>query len=119
LDPGEDRDGDRAEGFSKEEDRRNKMKIEVYRTLGLLGPDTNQFSFVVDGNLDCYYYIAQWDNQEAVHTSTGRWGTTRWGTTPASQKASESSWLEVLILTGRSRAELEKEIKDCQMRTRR
>jgi len=79
------------------------MKIEVYKTRCSVG--SNQFSFVVDDNIDHYYYI--YSRDECIHISGGRWRETL-----ASQRASESSWLEVLIITGRSRAELEKEIKD-------
>jgi len=85
------------------------MKIKVYKSI-FTGPvaathyslNKIQFSFVRGKTL--YHYICSPDWY--VSYSGGLWGHTG-----ASKCATESSWLEVLVCTGRSRAEIEREIK--------
>ena len=82
-------------------------KIKVYKSYQ--GKDI-QFSFVREqGKL---YYFVSLDGRY-LDVSEGSWGAT-----PASRCADPSSWQEVLVCTGRSRAELEQRIKDWQDRTR-
>jgi len=80
--------------------------VKIYKASSSKG--VFQFSFVIDdwGYYFIYRYplCRDWSKMWYIRS--------KWGTTNVANSSTESSWLEVLLLTGKSRRQIRKEIKD-------